>query len=85
MGGDEFALLLPNAGYKEAHDIIKRIHDGISPAVENNNRAVAFSIGAVTCPAVNHSIEEMINEADRLMYAGKLDGKNTFRHELMKE
>lgn len=85
LGGDEFALLLPNAGYKEAHDIIMRIHDSISSNFENNNKVVTFSIGAVTSPAVNHSIEEMINEADRLMYASKLGGKNSFRHEMMNE
>ena len=85
LGGDEFALLLPNAGYKEVHEILRRIYDSIYSSDENNNRTVTFSIGAVTCPTMNHSIEEMVNEADRLMYDSKLGGKNTFRHELMKE
>ena len=44
-----------------------------------------FSIGAVTFDSVPASFDEMIGQADILMYLVKKTGKNNIKHEVYKE
>ena len=83
IGGDEFALILPVTGYDEARDAINRLYKNLNLAVERENWKVSFSVGAVTYQEINQSVDEMIKEADRVMYLVKKGGKNNFYHELV--
>lgn len=81
MGGDEFALLLPETDYKKSSYLIKRLKDTVDSGV-NGRWPVTLSIGAVTFSTAECSVDEMIKRADKLMYAVKGGGKNGILHEL---
>jgi diguanylate cyclase (GGDEF)-like protein len=80
LGGDEFALLLPETGYDEAGAAIGRLRENLAREMEANGWNVTMTIGAVTYKSPTQSVDEMIAAADRLMYSGKIRGKNTVTH-----
>ena len=85
IGGDEFAILLPETDYKSAENVIHRVQKGMSSIAERGKLPASFSIGMVTCanpPCV--SLESLVMMADKLMYLAKKDGKNQLRHEIIK-
>lgn len=85
IGGDEFAILLPETDYKSAASVIRRVQEGMSGIPDIGKLPASFSIGMVTCsnpPCV--SLESLVMKADKLMYLAKKDGKNQLRHEVLK-
>lgn len=84
VGGDEFALLLPETGFAAAQVVSRKLQDRLQEFVRVNNWPITFSIGMVTCqhPA-QHSYDDLIQRADELMYQAKNDGKNQTRHEVV--
>ena len=85
IGGDEFAILLPETDYKSAENVIQRVQKGMSGIPGIGKLPASFSIGMVTCanpPCV--SLESLVMMADKLMYLAKKDGKNQLRHEMIK-
>ncbi len=83
LGGDEFAVLLPHLAPEEAKMAIQRIHHQLLDQVEATVWGVGFSLGAVTCQNSALSVDELLNEADQLMYDVKRDGKNQIRHRVI--
>ena len=83
LGGDEFAVLLPHLAPKEAKMAIHRIHGQLLQQIEATAWGVGFSLGAVTCQSYKLSVHDLLNEADRLMYSVKHDGKNQVRHRVI--
>lgn len=79
MGGDEFALFLPETDYESAQIVLQRVHQQLLKVVPN---PVSFSIGAVTFLALPKSADVAIDRADQVMYAVKKNGKNRLDHEL---
>jgi diguanylate cyclase (GGDEF)-like protein len=81
-GGDEFLVLLPGAGDKEAIDISMRILNAVQaqPHKIDDNVAitVTISIGCATMSASSDfsSAEDLIRSADRCLYAAKIGGRN---------
>jgi len=85
IGGDEFAILLPETDYKSAENVIQRVQKGMSGIPGIGKLPASFSIGMVTCanpPCV--SLESLVMMADKLMYLAKKDGKNQLKHEMIK-
>jgi len=81
LGGDEFAILLPETNDLGAAKLAGNICQAISAIdiVNNNNHyKVTVSIGLITFPQSNFSIEELIGNADLAMYQAKAKGKNTW-------
>lgn len=76
VGGDEFALLLPDTERDGARALLERIRASLAEAQAGQARAVTVSIGAVTFATVPPSVEAMIQQADTHMYAAKAEGKN---------
>ena len=66
-GGDEFAVILPSATEDDTRVIAKRISERISKETEG----IGISIGIASLKD-NRTVEDIINEADRFMYAEKL-------------
>lgn len=82
MGGDEFALLLPETSQKSARIILPKIREGLLDEMRLNNWPVTFSIGALTCRGDSPLPEEVIHQADELMYLVKDDRKNAIRYSI---
>jgi len=83
IGGDEFAVLFPETGFEAAKTVIQRVRERLSKTLYNNRWSVTFSMGVVTCSSPPYDFDSIMAVADKLMYAAKRSGKNTFRHELL--
>lgn len=81
MGGDEFALLLPDTGAEGAKVVLAKLRAHLEGAPWNRQHRISFSIGALTVLDPGADVDSIIAHADKLMYAVKSDGKNGHRHE----
>jgi len=75
IGGDEFVVLFPETG-SDAIARITDVHDNIAAVMRENKWPVTSSIGLVTCTPPPVLSENIIKEAEKLMYAAKSEGKN---------
>jgi diguanylate cyclase (GGDEF)-like protein len=82
LGGDEFAILLPETGMDSARQVILRLQNVLLNEMHSHDWPVTFSIGVVTFTQQPRSVDEMLQEVDRLMYAAKNTGKNSVKHDL---
>jgi len=76
MGGDEFAILLPETDAASAESVLTKLQEALLQTMKQNAWNVTFSIGAASFPNPPASLEEMIRVADEAMYASKAQGKN---------
>jgi|GEM_PF-3989110 len=82
-GGDEFAVILPNTGYKLSKKIAVRISKAFEQlTVKTDNIIVkpTLSIGISTYINGMDSDSELINLADRAMYRNKKEKKSILQH-----
>ena len=77
MGGDEFAILLPENNYESACIAVHKTHRMLTEMAKDNRWPVTFSIGMVTFAPPPGNIEDMLRAADDLMYTVKHNGKNS--------
>jgi diguanylate cyclase (GGDEF)-like protein len=75
VGGDEFAILLPETDEPAARHVLGDIHQALPRFSFDRDSAVTVSAGAVTFSATL-AADEMIALADRAMYTVKRNGKN---------
>jgi diguanylate cyclase (GGDEF)-like protein/PAS domain S-box-containing protein len=73
VGGDEFVLLLPETDLEGARDVARRIALALREPVRVAGSAIAcgVSIGIATQPAHGSELKELLQAADRAMYAAK--------------
>ena len=76
IGGDEFAILLPETESGAAMVAVTKVRDHLSRSMENNGWPVTFSIGIVTRKNAQCSLENLMKMADAFMYKAKKNGKN---------
>ena len=80
FGGDEFALVLPDTGGEGAFAVGERIRERIAAhkflAGDGLDIHLTGSVGVATLPDVAASSEELVQAADKAMYAVKESGKN---------
>jgi diguanylate cyclase (GGDEF)-like protein/PAS domain S-box-containing protein len=77
MGGDEFAILLPENDYESARTAVYKTHRMLTDMAKDKKWPVTFSIGMVTFSVPPESVEEIVRVADDLMYSVKHNGKNS--------
>lgn len=86
IGGEEFLILMPNAGRSTAQDMAQRLCRLVREteiAVPGQAAAihVTISLGATVAkpsgPDTRLSIESLLNQADRALYGSKSDGRDT--------
>ncbi len=82
MGGDEFALLMPETDFFGSGAAVDKLKELLDHRIYENKWPVTLSIGLVTFERPPDSIEEMIRDADTLMYEVKGSTKNAIRHEV---
>ncbi len=86
LGGDEFVVLFPETGYDSGQVVITRIKRDIVDVMRRAGLQLTVSIGAVTCAdTLPSAIDEIVKNADDLMYYVKSTGKNTIRHAMWKD
>jgi len=68
-GGDEFVLVLPEAGAEAAERVSERICARL--AGDGEEPAISVSVGAAVFPKDGRSIEELLGAADRALYGMK--------------
>lgn len=76
LGGDEFVLLLPEIDKDEAKETVSRIQSALLGEMQKNQWAVTFSIGVLTYQDGEVTADNLIKQADDLMYSVKQNGKN---------
>ena len=75
-GGDEFVLLLPETGPRQAGAAIGNIIGGLNASMEAGGWPVTLSAGVVTYTDPPACVEDAVKAADLLMYEAKKSGKN---------
>jgi diguanylate cyclase (GGDEF)-like protein len=81
IGGDEFAILLPETDEDAAAIIMKKLDAVLQTLLTRTNWPIGFSFGVVTFPAPLDSLEAMLERADNLMYEAKQSGKGAMLFE----
>jgi diguanylate cyclase (GGDEF)-like protein len=72
-GGDEFALVLPEAGAQAAARVGERIRERLS--TDGEDPPVTVSVGAAVFPQDGRTVEELFDAADRCLYGMKRGGR----------
>lgn len=84
LGGEEFALLLPDADEAAAQRIAKRIIARTQETIINyDDQEISFttSIGGTMWIADENKIDIALHRADKILYAAKDNGRNQFKFE----
>lgn len=79
VGGDEFAILLPETNSAQSQQVINKLHDKLRMEMDAENWSVTFSMGVVSCAVPPETVDELLKLADDLMYEVKRSGKNSVR------
>lgn len=79
LGGEEFALMLPEATLDSAIAAAERLRQLVAErmiAAAEHRIAVTISIGACSCHADMSGIDELLKQADIALYQAKHSGRN---------
>lgn len=81
VGGDEFAVLLPQAGGSVALEVAGRINQAMRQPfqVEEQELTVTVSVGVALSPADGDDYESLLRSADQAMYDAKAGGRDGVR------
>lgn len=82
LGGDEFAVMLPETSAEACRMVIEMLQQRLLLEMKQHDWPVTFSIGIATFMRMPTSIEEMIRQADKLMYAVKHSSKGAIKQEI---
>lgn len=85
LGGDEFIILFPETDQELSLRKIKELQNVLLETIRNKKYLVTFSIGIVTFVEIPQNVDEMIKQADEMMYAAKKSGKDMIKCEVYKE
>ncbi len=75
MGGDEFAVLMPETASDVAEAAAGRLAKSLRAAFQGNP-SVTASIGIVSCTDAGVGPDDVLHKADRAMYEAKSKGKD---------
>lgn len=81
LGGEEFALLLPETNHQQAFTVAERLRNNIENANivlpgDNVTLQLTVSIGVATLEGKHDDVEAMIGRADKALYEAKNSGRN---------
>ncbi len=78
VGGEEFAILLPQTTNDESTAIAERLRSKVAAAAFPC-RQVTVSIGVASCSSELCTTDGLVKAADKALYAAKHSGRNTVR------
>ena len=76
IGGDEFAILMPEIGASPARAVIERVRGELARLRTADGEPVLCSIGLVTFDRPPTSLKELVAAGDELLYRAKEGGKD---------
>jgi len=76
VGGDEFAVVLPEANAQDANAIFVRLRNSLDDAMRAHGFIVTMSVGVASFSSPPEEVKDLIAQADKFMYAVKKHGKN---------
>jgi diguanylate cyclase (GGDEF)-like protein/PAS domain S-box-containing protein len=79
IGGEEFAVLMPDTDMEGARHLAERIRQAVAdlkPRINGQEISCTISLGIATLRSSDTSIEECLQRADRAMYLAKKNGRN---------
>lgn len=79
LGGEEFALLLPETTGSAATQFAERLRQQIrdcAPIVEGEKLPITVSIGIAAASVTTSGIQPLLNHADQALYEAKRSGRN---------
>jgi diguanylate cyclase (GGDEF)-like protein len=80
MGGEEFAVLLPETSHEKAAEVAERLRETIAatPIVIETGLPlhITVSIGVTTLTGKDSNIDMLLNQADTALYQAKETGRN---------
>jgi len=89
LGGEEFAVLLPETAFPEALDVAERLRAALAeipvPVSGAGDRHLTVSVGVSPCVPQDASIEQSLGRADLALYRAKERGRNRVEVELPSE
>jgi len=86
MGGEEFAITLPETSMPKAVQVAERIRatiDALVVEAESNAIDMKISIGVASLTADGESVESLLTQADKLLYQAKEHGRNRVESKLL--
>ena len=88
IGGEEFALLLPETSLSQAYKIAERLRQYVeeqSIEVKKGSLKLTISIGVSQYRNGNDSVKKLLYRADQLLYKAKENGRNRVEVESINE
>jgi diguanylate cyclase (GGDEF)-like protein len=79
LGGEEFALVLPEAGVEAAQGTAQRLREivmGLHLEIEGQPLQVTVSIGVAMLEQPDEPLSQLLHRADQAMYRAKQHGRN---------
>ncbi len=79
IGGEEFAIILPQTAIEEASNLAERIRQRIeAERIQHNTLQINItaSFGIAACMAEEDDLEKMLTKADDALYIAKKKGRN---------
>lgn len=80
IGGDEFAVLMPETDARAAQVAMRRTRRRLLEDAGRAGWPLTVSVGVVTFDAPPDSVDQLLRSADEVMYSAKRGGKNAVRH-----
>ena len=80
IGGDEFAVLLPECGQDAAREAVNRCVAACSEKIRQSNWPISLSVGVGVFDRRDVSVDDMLAYVDEIMYRGKHSGKNSIHY-----
>jgi len=84
IGGEEFAIVLPETTPQHALDIAERIRASIAAVKLETNQGyveIHISVGVTMMTGNKEGIETLLKQADTLLYQAKQHGRNRVEHD----
>jgi len=76
VGGDEFAVLLPDTDAERAGEVADRLARAVSARVATAGPPLMLSVGAAVFGAGGRTLDDLVRSADEALYAAKRRGRN---------
>jgi diguanylate cyclase (GGDEF)-like protein/putative nucleotidyltransferase with HDIG domain len=76
LGGEEFAVVAPDAGEEETYRLAERLRRAVKAAFASHSRPLTTSCGVATFPASGDTASDLLRAADRALYAAKDLGRD---------